>query len=128
MVEERNESRKIVKRYPLDAKIGKNVFDCKPEFLSTKNSKICEKAYKLIANLQSTRDLCKEYIAARVWPLKKGWSFIHFHKKAVRGRIIFILTKKLFARRSIQEMKFLFLLLKLSQIRFWANFSRKRKI
>jgi len=28
-------------------------------------------------------DLCEEYIAARVWPLKKGWSFVHFHKKVV---------------------------------------------
>ena len=42
MVEERDESRKIVKCYPLAAKMGKNVFDCKPEFSSTKNSKICE--------------------------------------------------------------------------------------
>ena len=66
MVEERDESRKIVKHYPLVMKMGKNAFDCKPEFLSTKNSKIYKKAYKLIANLQSARDLCEEYIAARV--------------------------------------------------------------
>ena len=78
MVEERDESRKIVKRYPLAAKMGRNVFYCNPEFPSTKNSKICEKAYKLTANMQSARDLCEEYIAARVWPLKKGWSFISF--------------------------------------------------
>jgi len=56
MVEERDESRKIVKRYPLVAKMGRNVFDCKPEFPSTKNSKICEKAYMLTASLQSARD------------------------------------------------------------------------
>ena len=51
MVEEKDESRKIVKRYPLAAKMGRNVFDCNLEFPSTKNSKICEKAYKLTANL-----------------------------------------------------------------------------
>ena len=51
MIEERDESRKIVKRYPLAAKMGKDVFDCKPEFPSTMNSKICEKAYKLTVNL-----------------------------------------------------------------------------
>ena len=39
MVEERDESRKIVKRYPLAAKMGKNVFDCNPEFPAMKNSK-----------------------------------------------------------------------------------------
>jgi hypothetical protein len=86
MVEERDELRKIVKRYPLATKIGKNVFDRKPEFLDTKNLKICEKAYKLTVGLQSSRDLCEEYIAAQVWPLKKGWSFVCFHKKVVRGK------------------------------------------
>ena len=51
MVEEKDESRKIVKCYPLAAKMGRNIFYCKPEFPSTKNSKIYEKAYKLTANL-----------------------------------------------------------------------------
>ena len=51
MVEENDESRKIVKRYPLVAKMERNVFYYKPEFPSTKNSKICEKAYKLTANM-----------------------------------------------------------------------------
>ena len=43
MVEERDASKKIVKRYPLAAKMGKMFFDCKPDFPSTKNSSICEK-------------------------------------------------------------------------------------
>ena len=72
MVEERDASKKIVKRYPLAAKMGRNAFDCKPDFPSTRNSKVCEKAYKLVASLQCARDLCEEYLAARVWPLKKG--------------------------------------------------------
>ena len=36
--------------------------------------------------MQSARDLCEEYLAARVWSLKKGWSFVCFHKKVVRGK------------------------------------------
>ena len=87
-----DDSKNIVKLYPLATKMAKNSFDCKPDFASTKNSRICEKAYKLAASLQSAHDLCEEYIAARVWPLRKGWSFICFHKTVVRGKIICILT------------------------------------
>ena len=85
LVEERDESRKMVKRHPLAAKMSKNDFECRPVFASTKNSKICGKAYKLCACLQGARDLCEEYIAARVWSLRKSWCFVHFHKKTVRG-------------------------------------------
>ena len=63
MVEENDESKKIVKHYTLAAKMGRNVFYCKPDFPRTKNSKICEKVYMLTANLQSAHDLCEEYIA-----------------------------------------------------------------
>ena len=31
-------------------------------------------------------DLCEEYIAAQVWPLKKGWSFDRFNRKVVREK------------------------------------------
>ena len=48
LVEEKDESRKIVKRYPLAAKMSKNIFNCKLDFPSSKNSKSCEKAYKLL--------------------------------------------------------------------------------
>jgi len=43
MVEESDASKKIVKHYPLDARMGRNAFDYKPDFPSTKNSSICEK-------------------------------------------------------------------------------------
>ena len=72
MVEKKDDSRKIVKKYPLAAKMTKNIFDRKPEFASSKNCRTCEKAYKLTANLQSAHDLCEEYIVARVWTLKIG--------------------------------------------------------
>lgn len=65
-VEERNGSRKLVESYLLAAKMGKNAFECKPTLGSAKNSKICEKAYKLIVNMQGARDLYEEYLAARV--------------------------------------------------------------
>jgi len=64
----------------------KNVFNCKPEFDSSKNTKIYEKAYNITAIVQSARDLCKEYISARIWPLKKGWAFARFHKKNVKRK------------------------------------------
>jgi hypothetical protein len=66
--------------------MSKNAFICKPEFLSSKSSRTCEKVYKNAASMQSARDLYEEYIAARIWPLKKGWSFIRFHEKTVRGK------------------------------------------
>jgi hypothetical protein len=66
--------------------MGKNAFQCKPILGSSKNSKICEKAYKLTACLQGARDLWEEYLAARVWPLKKGWDFVRYHKNTVRGK------------------------------------------
>ena len=51
LVEERDDSKKMVKRYPLAAKMAKNSFDCKPDFASIKNSRAYEKAYKLAASL-----------------------------------------------------------------------------
>jgi hypothetical protein len=86
LVEERNDSKRIVKRYSLAAKMSKNAFDCKPEFPSSKGSRTCEKIYKIAAIMQSARDFYEEYIAARIWPLKKGWSFVRFHEKMVRGK------------------------------------------
>lgn len=61
-----------MKKYPLAVKMKKSAFGCKPLYESTKNSKICVKAYKLTASIQGARDLGEEYIVARIWPLKKG--------------------------------------------------------
>ena len=36
--------------------------------------------------MQSARDFCEEYIAARIWPLKKSWGFVRFHEKVVKGK------------------------------------------
>lgn len=76
----------MIKRYPLAAKMGKSVFECKPTLGSTMISKTCEKAYKLSACLQGVRDLCEGYIAAQTWPLRKGWSFCCFHEKTLWGK------------------------------------------
>jgi hypothetical protein len=66
--------------------MSKNAFDCKPELPSSKSSRTCEKIYRLAATMQSACDFCEEYITARIWPLKKGWSFVRFHEKMVKGR------------------------------------------
>jgi hypothetical protein len=66
--------------------MSKNVFVCKSEFPSSKSSRTCEKVYKIAASMQSARDLYEEYIVARIWPLKKGWNFIRFHERTVRGK------------------------------------------
>ena len=63
---ERDDTRKVVKRYPLAAKMSRNIFYCKPDFPSSKNSRTCEKVYKLAASMQSARDFCEEYIVARI--------------------------------------------------------------
>jgi hypothetical protein len=36
--------------------------------------------------MQSARNFYEEYIAARIWPLKKGWSCVRFHEKVVKGK------------------------------------------
>ena len=64
LVEERDDSGKVVKRYPLAVKMSKNIFECKPDFPSSKNSRTCEKVYKLATSMQSARDFCEEYFAA----------------------------------------------------------------
>jgi hypothetical protein len=64
--------------------MSKNIFEYKPDFPCSKNSRTCEKVYKLTASMQSARDFCEEYIATRIWPLKKGWSFVRFHDKVVK--------------------------------------------
>jgi hypothetical protein len=68
-----------VKRYPMAGKMGKSAFECKPVIEGTQNTKTIEKGYKLVASLQGTRDLCDEYIAARIWPLRNGWNACCFH-------------------------------------------------
>jgi hypothetical protein len=89
LVEERDDYRRIVKRYPLAAKMSKNAFVCKPKFPSSKSSRTCEKVYKIAASMQSARDLYEEYLAARIWPLKKGWSFIRFHENGEGEKLSF---------------------------------------
>lgn len=86
MVEERDNRGKMVKRYPMAAKMGKSVFECKHVFEGTQISKTVEKAYKLVASLQGARDLCEEYIATHVWPLCKGWNACCSHVKRIGNK------------------------------------------
>jgi hypothetical protein len=105
LVDEKNQANRIVKRYPLAAKIHKNSFDCKPEFQSSKSSKYCEKFFKLAASMQSVRDFCEEYIAARIWPLKKGWGFIQFHEKPVKRKTYIFPDNEVFHPKKYSEDK-----------------------
>lgn len=86
MVEEKNRSGEMVKRYPLVAKMGKSAFECKPTFEDTGVSKTVEKAYKLGASLQCGRDLVEEYVAPRIWPLRRGWAPLHYHVKKIKSK------------------------------------------
>jgi hypothetical protein len=53
--------------------------------------------------MQSARDFCEEYIAARIWPLKKGWSFVCFHEKMVRGKSYIFLDNESFHPKKYSE-------------------------
>ncbi|CAD6205818.1 unnamed protein product [Miscanthus lutarioriparius] len=117
----------MVKRYPLAAKMGKNIFDCKPNFAGTKNSRTCEKAYKLAANLQSAHDLCEEYIVARVWPLRKRWSFVHFHKKVMRGKDYLYPDKEAFCLKMYSRDEDFVSAVELKAVEILGKFLKKEK-
>ena len=127
MVEEKDDSRKIVKKCHLAAKITKNISDCKPEFASSKNFRTSEKAYKLTANLQSARDLCEEYIVARIWPLKKGWSFVHFHKKVVRGKDYLYPDKEAFRSKKYSKDDDFVSVVEVKAVEILGKFLKKEK-
>jgi hypothetical protein len=97
LVEEKNQANRVIRRYPLAARMHKNIFDCKPEFQSLKSSKSCEKFYKLAASIQSDRDICEEYIAS--------WSFVRFHEKVVRGKTYIFSDNKVFRPKKYTEDK-----------------------
>jgi len=101
--------------------MSKNIFECKPDFPISKNSRTCEKVYKLAASMQSARDFCEEYIAARIWPLKKGWGFVRFHEKVVKGKTYLFPYNEAFCPKSIPETKILSPLLKLRPLKFLAS-------
>jgi hypothetical protein len=71
LVEERDGSKKMVKRYHLAVKMGKNAFDCKRTLGSSKNSKICEKAYKMTASLEVPGTSAKSILLLMCGRLKK---------------------------------------------------------
>jgi hypothetical protein len=62
MVEERDQSGEMVKRYPLAARMGNNAFEYKPTFVESMVLKFFQKAYKTVAPLQSGQDLVEEYL------------------------------------------------------------------
>jgi hypothetical protein len=72
--------------------------------------------------MQSAQDFYEEYIAAWIWPLKKGWGFVRFHEKLVKGKTYIFPDNEVFRQKNILKTKILFLLLKLNLLRFLVNF------
>jgi hypothetical protein len=105
----------------------KNSFDCKPEFQSSRSSKSCEKFYKLAASMQSARDFCEEYIIARIWPLKKGWSFIRFHEKVVRGKTYIFTDNEVFRPKKHTEDKEFVSAVEIKAVEILGKFLKKEK-
>ena len=86
-----------------------------------------KKAYKLSASLQSARDFCEEYLVARVWPLKKGWSFVCFHKKVVRGKNYLYLDKEVARQKKYTNDEDFVSTVKLKAIAILGKFLKKEK-
>lgn len=86
MVEDRDPAtKKMVKKYPLASKMVIENFELLPSLPPSMISKTAVKAYRATTSLQCARDIVEEYVAARIWPLKKGWAFLHFFPKKIRG-------------------------------------------
>ena len=71
----------------------------------------------MAASMQSARD----FIAARIWPLEKGWGFVHFFEKVVKGKTYLFPYNEAFCPKSIPETKILSPLLKLRPLKFLAS-------
>jgi hypothetical protein len=127
LVEEKNQANKVVKRYLLAIRMHKNSFDCKPEFQSLRNSKSCEKFYKLAASMQSARDFCEEYIAARIWSLKKGWGFVRFHENVVRGKTYIFPDNIFFRPKKYTEDKEFVSAVEIKAVEILGKFLKKEK-
>jgi hypothetical protein len=128
LVKEKNQANKVVRRYPLAAMMHKNSFDCKPEFQSSRSSKSCEKFYKVAASMQSARDLCEEYIAARIWPLKKDWSFVRFHEKVVRGKTYIFSDNEVLRPKKYTEDKEFVSAVEIKAVEILEKFLKKERI
>jgi hypothetical protein len=69
------------------------------------HSKSCDKFYRLATYMQSARDFCEEYIAVWIWPLKKGWDFVRFHEKLVKGKTYIFSDNEVFRPKKYTEDK-----------------------
>jgi hypothetical protein len=74
-----------MKRYPLAAKMSKNVFVCKPEFPARRVQELVRKFIKLLLVCKMLVISAKNILQLGR-PLKKGWSFIRFHEETVREK------------------------------------------
>jgi hypothetical protein len=77
--------------------------------------------------MQSARDLCEEYIAARIWPLKKGWSFVRFREKVVRGKTYIFPDNEVFRPKKYTEDKEFASAVEIKAIEIIGKFLKKEK-
>jgi hypothetical protein len=75
--------------------------------------------------MQSARDLCEEYIAARIWPLKKGWSFVRFHEKVVRGKTYIFPDNEVFRPKKYTEDKEFISAVEIKAVEILGKFLKK---
>jgi hypothetical protein len=77
--------------------------------------------------MQSARDFCEEYIAARIWPLKKGWSFVRFHEKVVREKTYIFPDNEVFRPKKYTEDKEFVSAVEIKAVKILGKFLKKEK-
>jgi hypothetical protein len=92
-----------------------------------RSSKSCDKFYKLAANMQSARDSCEEYIVARIWPLKKGWGFVRFHEKLVKGKTYIFPDNEVFHPKKYTKDKDFVYAVEIKVVEIFGKFLKKEK-
>jgi hypothetical protein len=77
--------------------------------------------------MQSARDFCEEYIAARIWPLKKGWSFVRFHDKVVNGKNYLFPENEAFRPKKYSRDKDFVSAVDVKAVQILGNFLKKER-
>jgi hypothetical protein len=77
--------------------------------------------------MQSARDLCEYYIAARIWSLKKGWSFVRFHEKVVRGKTYIFPDNEVCRPKKYTEDKEFVSTVEIKAVEILGKFLKKEK-
>jgi hypothetical protein len=77
--------------------------------------------------MQSARDFCEEYIAAQIWPLKKGWGFVRFHEKLVKGKTYIFPDNEVFCPKKYTKDKDFVSAVEIKDVEILGKFLKKEK-